>query len=167
MIYILRPGGTLIISPRHVFDLEQIAKKILLPHPKLSTWHNYFCRCLASNFCCVNSFQLAVIACWFSVYIILSICSFQWENNQSSTQLVDVVIDPHICQHLRPHQRDGVVFLYECVLGYRNFNGHGVILGYGTVLNNMNNINSLDTRWQLLHPSIASPGTIQIEVSVE
>lgn len=41
---------------------------------------------------------------------------------------MDVVVDPHVSQHLRPHQREGVVFLYECVMGLRNFNGNGAIL---------------------------------------
>ncbi|XP_031557319.1 DNA repair and recombination protein RAD54B-like [Actinia tenebrosa] len=55
--------------------------------------------------------------------------SHQWENNKTSTQVVDVVIDPHIAQHLRPHQKEGVIFLYECVVGLRNFSGNGAILG--------------------------------------
>jgi len=30
-----------------------------------------------------------------------------------------VVCDPYISRHLRPHQRDGVKFMYECVMGLR------------------------------------------------
>ena len=30
-----------------------------------------------------------------------------------------VVVDPYIGRHLRPHQRDGVRFMYECVVGLR------------------------------------------------
>lgn len=33
--------------------------------------------------------------------------------------MVDVVLDPHLTTHLRPHQRDGLLFLYECVMGMR------------------------------------------------
>ena len=33
-------------------------------------------------------------------------------------EVVDVVVDPYLAQHLRPHQREGVQFLYECVMGY-------------------------------------------------
>ena len=43
-------------------------------------------------------------------------------------QLVDVVVDPLLSQHLREHQREGVKFMYECVMGMRNFDGQGAIL---------------------------------------
>ncbi|PWY88721.1 hypothetical protein BO94DRAFT_574744 [Aspergillus sclerotioniger CBS 115572] len=43
-------------------------------------------------------------------------------------RIVDVVVDPILAKHLRPHQREGVQFLYECVMGMRSFNGEGAIL---------------------------------------
>lgn len=43
---------------------------------------------------------------------------------------MDVVVDPHLAVHLRPHQREGVVFLYECVMGMRKYPGLGAILAY-------------------------------------
>lgn len=43
-------------------------------------------------------------------------------------QVVDVVVDPLLTQHLREHQREGVKFMYECVMGMRDFNGQGAIL---------------------------------------
>ena len=43
-------------------------------------------------------------------------------------QIVDVVVDPILTKHLRQHQREGVQFLYECVMGMRSFNGEGAIL---------------------------------------
>lgn len=43
----------------------------------------------------------------------------QWSNNKAGLPVVDVVVDPHLTTHLRPHQRDGVLFLYECVMGMR------------------------------------------------
>lgn len=43
-------------------------------------------------------------------------------------QVVDVVVDPLLAKHLRQHQREGVKFLYECVMGMRSFNGEGAIL---------------------------------------
>lgn len=43
-------------------------------------------------------------------------------------QIVDVVVDPLLGKSLRQHQREGVKFLYECVMGMRSFNGEGAIL---------------------------------------
>ncbi|XP_004363429.2 Rad54b protein [Capsaspora owczarzaki ATCC 30864] len=42
--------------------------------------------------------------------------------------VVDVVVDPFLSVQLRPHQRDGVRFLYECVTGMRTDAGFGAIL---------------------------------------
>ncbi len=43
-------------------------------------------------------------------------------------QIVDVVVDPLLTHHLREHQREGVKFMYECVMGMRDFDGQGAIL---------------------------------------
>ncbi|KAF7511020.1 hypothetical protein GJ744_005566 [Endocarpon pusillum] len=43
-------------------------------------------------------------------------------------QIVDVVLDPVLGKHLRDHQREGVAFLYECVMGIRDYGGEGCIL---------------------------------------
>uniref|UniRef100_A0AAY4DKP1 RAD54 homolog B n=1 Tax=Denticeps clupeoides TaxID=299321 RepID=A0AAY4DKP1_9TELE len=52
----------------------------------------------------------------------------QWLYNKAGLPLVDVVVDPHLTKKLRPHQREGVVFLYECIMGMR-LTGHcGAIL---------------------------------------
>ncbi|KAL8996955.1 MAG: hypothetical protein Q9169_003661 [Polycauliona sp. 2 TL-2023] len=40
----------------------------------------------------------------------------------------DVVVDPILSEKMREHQRDGVKFLYECVMGLRDFDGQGAIL---------------------------------------
>ncbi|KAF9407778.1 helicase, partial [Podila epigama] len=42
--------------------------------------------------------------------------------------LVDVVVDPVLGQHLRPHQKAGVQFLYECVMQMKDITGQGAIL---------------------------------------
>ncbi|KAF2828020.1 DNA repair and recombination protein RAD26 [Ophiobolus disseminans] len=42
-------------------------------------------------------------------------------------QIVDVVVDPVLSKHLREHQREGVKFLYECVMGMR-CEGEGAIM---------------------------------------
>eukprot|EP00118_Oscarella_pearsei_P020799 m.229567 g.229567 ORF g.229567 m.229567 type:complete len:886 (+) comp40045_c0_seq52:113-2770(+) len=52
----------------------------------------------------------------------------QWEFNKGGFPVVDVVVDPHIGKQLRPHQREGVLFLYECVMGMRSVSGQGAIL---------------------------------------
>lgn len=52
----------------------------------------------------------------------------QWENNPNKQTIVDVVVDPYLASKLRPHQREGVIFLYECVMGMRAFQGNGAIL---------------------------------------
>jgi DNA repair and recombination protein RAD54B len=46
----------------------------------------------------------------------------------NGTQIVDVVLDPFLGKHLMEHQREGVKFLYECVMGMRGFNGQGALL---------------------------------------
>ncbi|TRY84559.1 hypothetical protein DNTS_001308 [Danionella cerebrum] len=52
----------------------------------------------------------------------------QWHYNKSGAPVVDVVVDPHLTNHLRPHQREGVVFLYECLMGMRLVGRCGAIL---------------------------------------
>ncbi|CAK6960650.1 DNA repair and recombination protein RAD54B [Scomber scombrus] len=52
----------------------------------------------------------------------------QWSNNKSGLPVIDVVVDPHLTTHLRPHQRDGLLFLYECVMGMRAIGRYGAIL---------------------------------------
>ncbi|AQZ13826.1 RDH54 (YBR073W) [Zygosaccharomyces parabailii] len=37
--------------------------------------------------------------------------------NKSSRAEVDVIVDPLLSKFLRPHQRDGVKFMYDCVMG--------------------------------------------------
>lgn len=50
------------------------------------------------------------------------------ESVPKGKQIVDVVVDPLLVKSLRQHQREGVKFLYECVMGMRSFNGEGAIL---------------------------------------
>lgn len=37
--------------------------------------------------------------------------------NKSPQAEVDVIVDPMLSKHLRPHQREGVKFMYDCVMG--------------------------------------------------
>ncbi|KII92162.1 hypothetical protein PLICRDRAFT_50591 [Plicaturopsis crispa FD-325 SS-3] len=48
--------------------------------------------------------------------------------NKKNLPIVPVVLDPMIARHLRPHQVEGVKFLYECVMGLRKHEGQGCIL---------------------------------------
>ncbi|KAF9245007.1 P-loop containing nucleoside triphosphate hydrolase protein [Melanogaster broomeanus] len=48
--------------------------------------------------------------------------------NKKGLPIVAVVIDPVITRYLRPHQIEGVRFLYECVMGLRKHEGQGCIL---------------------------------------
>ncbi|CAL1529863.1 unnamed protein product, partial [Lymnaea stagnalis] len=52
----------------------------------------------------------------------------QWKHNRQGHPVTDVVVDPYLSSSLRSHQREGVVFLYECIMGMRNHQGHGAIL---------------------------------------
>lgn len=54
-------------------------------------------------------------------------CS-KWKHNRLGHPVVDVVVDPYLSNYLRSHQRTGVIFLYECILGMRNYVGEGAIL---------------------------------------
>ncbi|XP_044514132.1 DNA repair and recombination protein RAD54B [Gracilinanus agilis] len=54
--------------------------------------------------------------------------SHQWIFNKKCLPLVDVVVDPYLVHHLRPHQKEGIVFLYECVMGMRMNGRFGAIL---------------------------------------
>ncbi|KAI9463687.1 P-loop containing nucleoside triphosphate hydrolase protein [Lactarius psammicola] len=48
--------------------------------------------------------------------------------NKKSLPIVPVVIDPVLARRLRPHQLEGVKFMYECVMGLRKHEGQGCIL---------------------------------------
>lgn len=39
-----------------------------------------------------------------------------------------MVVDPVLCNILRPHQREGVKFMYECVTGKRIEDAYGCIM---------------------------------------
>ncbi|KAF2843653.1 hypothetical protein M501DRAFT_1028431 [Patellaria atrata CBS 101060] len=49
------------------------------------------------------------------------------ESVPKGKQIVDVVVDPHLSKRMREHQKEGVMFLYECVMGMRH-EGEGAIL---------------------------------------
>ena len=59
-------------------------------------------------------------------------------HNPKNRPVVPVVVDPFISSQLRPHQREGVAFLYESVCGMKDYDGSGAILademGLGKVI---------------------------------
>lgn len=52
----------------------------------------------------------------------------QWTHNVNKKTVNDVSVDPCLAKVLRPHQRCGVVFLYECVMGFKDTESFGAIL---------------------------------------
>ncbi|KAI6026362.1 P-loop containing nucleoside triphosphate hydrolase protein [Pisolithus microcarpus] len=48
--------------------------------------------------------------------------------NKKGLPIIPVVLDPIIARHLRPHQIEGVKFLYECIMGMGKHEGQGCIL---------------------------------------
>lgn len=62
----------------------------------------------------------------------ICICLFcvlgQWKYNPAHLPVVDVSVDNCITRVLRPHQRLGIVFMYECILGMRKSEYYGAIL---------------------------------------
>ncbi|GMM34231.1 DNA-dependent ATPase [Saccharomycopsis crataegensis] len=43
-------------------------------------------------------------------------------------KVIDVIVDPLLCNHLRPHQKQGVKFLYNCVMGITGSDISGALL---------------------------------------
>ncbi|PPQ99726.1 hypothetical protein CVT24_009709 [Panaeolus cyanescens] len=48
--------------------------------------------------------------------------------NRKNLAVVPVVVDPILSRKLRPHQREGVAFMYECIMELRKHEGQGCIL---------------------------------------
>ncbi|KAL7750806.1 helicase [Sorochytrium milnesiophthora] len=48
--------------------------------------------------------------------------------NRPKRHIVDVVLDPVLSVYLRPHQHEGVRFLYECTMQMKDYDGSGAIL---------------------------------------
>eukprot|EP01117_Protostelium_nocturnum_P012146 TRINITY_DN4455_c0_g2_i2.p1 TRINITY_DN4455_c0_g2~~TRINITY_DN4455_c0_g2_i2.p1 ORF type:complete len:842 (-),score=232.18 TRINITY_DN4455_c0_g2_i2:126-2303(-) len=49
--------------------------------------------------------------------------------DKSGNRVVDVVVDPLLSRYMRPHQREGVQFMYNCVMGFQDgLDGTGCIL---------------------------------------
>lgn len=52
-------------------------------------------------------------------------------NSNQTVKNVHVMVDPKLARVLRPHQIEGVKFLYECVTGAKKENAYGCIMADG------------------------------------
>ncbi|XP_064461046.1 DNA repair and recombination protein RAD54B-like isoform X2 [Ornithodoros turicata] len=52
----------------------------------------------------------------------------QGNQNRNQLPVTDVVVEASLARCLRPHQKEGLVFLYESIMNMRAFNGSGAIL---------------------------------------
>lgn len=75
----------------------------------------------------LNIFTVLILQFIFKICILRSSNNYMF-NFCRCKQLVHVVIDPILCNVLRPHQREGVKFMYECVTGKRIENAYGCIM---------------------------------------
>lgn len=48
--------------------------------------------------------------------------SHQLQFNALNAPVKEVTVMGSLARELRPHQREGVIFMYECLMGYRSFN---------------------------------------------
>jgi len=63
--------------------------------------------------------------------ILINSCPFLRVSSTAPLHLYskeNVFVPPILAKWLRPHQREGVQFIYECVMGMKNFDGNGCIL---------------------------------------
>jgi hypothetical protein len=65
-----------------------------------------------------------------------------------------VVVDPIMCHRLRPHQREGVQFTFDCVAGLKPFDGCGCILADDMGLGKT--FQSITLIWTLLKQGLPS-----------
>uniref|UniRef100_A0A1B6CFP3 Helicase ATP-binding domain-containing protein n=1 Tax=Clastoptera arizonana TaxID=38151 RepID=A0A1B6CFP3_9HEMI len=55
-------------------------------------------------------------------------CDHQWLYNTTGVTVTEVSVDPKLTRVLREHQRQGVIFIYRCVMGYQDKSYVGSIL---------------------------------------
>lgn len=48
--------------------------------------------------------------------------------NKKEEEITSVMLEPFLAKHLRPHQKTGIIFLYECVSGFKDQEYFGAIL---------------------------------------
>jgi len=81
------------------------------------------------------------------------------KHDLQNATIVDVVVDPSIGKSLRPHQVEGLKFMYECTMGLREVGGHGCILADEMGLGK--SIQAISLLWTLLRQNpIAGQGPV-------
>lgn len=81
------------------------------------------------------------------------------KHDLQNATIVDVVVDPSIAKSLRPHQVEGLKFMYECTMGLREVGGHGCILADEMGLGK--SIQAISLLWTLLRQNpIAGQGPV-------
>ena len=85
-----------------------------------------------------------------------------WTDSQDPSHKIEVV--PSLACKLRPHQREGVQFLFECTMGLRGFQGQGCLLaddmGLGKTLM------SITVMWTLLQQGFVKGSSAARKVMV-
>eukprot|EP00698_Gefionella_okellyi_P026043 TRINITY_DN9807_c0_g1_i1.p1 TRINITY_DN9807_c0_g1~~TRINITY_DN9807_c0_g1_i1.p1 ORF type:complete len:866 (-),score=178.01 TRINITY_DN9807_c0_g1_i1:61-2421(-) len=74
------------------------------------------------------------------------------ERNSQGEMMVSVVVDPVLGVHLRPHQRRGVKFMFDCLLDLNNIRGNGAILADDMGLGK--SLQAIAIMWTLLRQGI-------------
>ena len=76
-----------------------------------------------------------------------------------------VIVDPYLAKHLRPHQREGVQFLFDCVTGKKIVNSENTGIYYGAILADSmglgKSIQTISLIWTLLKQGFGGVPTIK------
>ncbi|KAH8739644.1 DNA repair protein RAD54-like [Cryptosporidium ryanae] len=88
-----------------------------------------------------------------------------WNSQDESGNVIrKIEVDPMLTKWLREHQRQGVMFIFECLMGLRDFNGNGCILaddmGLGKTLQ------SITILWTLLNQGFDGKPSVRKAVVV-
>ncbi|MBW0466235.1 hypothetical protein O181_005950 [Austropuccinia psidii MF-1] len=85
--------------------------------------------------------------------------SWMLKHNTNNATVVDVVVDPVLIKSLKPHQLEGLKFMYECTMGMRDFDGNGCILADEMGLGK--SVQAISLLWTLLRQNpIAGQGPV-------
>ena len=74
---------------------------------------------------CILFLSFAFFLLYFLLYLLLR---YTYTAPASAYAKESAFVPPVLAKWLRPHQREGVQFMYECVMGLKDFNGAGCIL---------------------------------------